>query len=276
MSGLPWFEVDVSFPRHPKTLALRSELAVDLGEVYVVRLWAYCYEFAVDTILGRTAVERIAGWAGAQGELVAALLKVGFLEPGPDEQLVVHGVRQRLDPHLVKLSRDKARMRERRAKVAATIGRTSPERRANVAGDKDKDKDKDKKQNSPQLRDPAQVYPVGIFTQDRCPELVKLLGQADAANLQVAIPARNMTLLGQAEEVVKRVGVERALVGLQEFARTTKEPPPWNLAYVLPALRRIGETNPHAGAPRGPSIGTNYEAPDWMPSVTYRDGKKQP
>jgi hypothetical protein len=137
MAGLPWFELDVDFSDHPKCLALAAKLREPLAEAYVSRLWAYCYRHATDRLEGEAAseiVESAARWRGKPGVLVDALLVVRLLRrEGPD--LVVHGVAERLAPHLEKRTKDAERQRERRAKAAASIGditRLSPRRPRDV------------------------------------------------------------------------------------------------------------------------------------------------
>ncbi len=142
MAGLTWFELDVDFAGHPKCRALAVRLHEPLAEAYLSRLFAYCYRYATDRFDAQAApaiLEDAAGWKGKDGALFAALLAVGSLERDGG-QIVVHGVGERLGPHVAKRDRDAERMRSRRANVA----RTSRERRANVAGDIDRDKDRDR------------------------------------------------------------------------------------------------------------------------------------
>lgn len=138
MAGLPWFELDVDFSDHPKCLALAARLKEPLAEAYVARVWAYCYRHATDRLEGEAApeiVEAAARWRGKPGVLVEALLAVRLLRrEGTD--LVVHGVAERLEPHLAKRAKDAERQRERREKAAAGIGevaRLSPRRPRDVA-----------------------------------------------------------------------------------------------------------------------------------------------
>lgn len=141
MAGLPWFELDVDMPDDPKVNGLAERLRQPLAGWYVVRLYAYCYRFARDAYEGPGAsatIEKACGWKGKTGVLLSALESEGFIDR-EGERLVVHGVSERLAPHLAKRTRDAERMAERRANVA----RTSPRHSSDVAGDKDKDKDRD-------------------------------------------------------------------------------------------------------------------------------------
>lgn len=127
MAGLPWFELDVDFHEHPKTMALQVLLKNPCAEAYVSRVWAYCYRQAVDRFSGPAAVvmvEHAARWKGRAGLLVEAMVETGFLDRDGDV-LVAHGVRERLGPHLEHREKSAERQRRRRDNI-----RTSREREA--------------------------------------------------------------------------------------------------------------------------------------------------
>jgi hypothetical protein len=155
MAGLTWFELDVDFHEHPKTLALQVALKNPLAETYVSRLWAYCYHHAIDRFSGPAAVatiERAANWRGRPGKLVTALVETRYLERGGADELVAHGVAERLGPHLAHREAAADRQRRRRADLDTKRGRTAL-RNASVTRDvtppvtresrPDKDRDKD-------------------------------------------------------------------------------------------------------------------------------------
>lgn len=153
MAGLPWFEMDVDFHEHPKARALQAALKEPLADAYLARLWAYCYRHATDRFPEDSAalvIEEAARWKGKPGVLFEALLKSRSLDRDGTE-VVVHGVKERLAPHLAKRERDAENARLRRDGVARTSRRrrgdteaTPHEHPGDVAGDKDKDRDKDK------------------------------------------------------------------------------------------------------------------------------------
>ncbi len=124
MAGLPWCELDVEFSEHPKVVVLQGRLREPLADAYVVRLWAYCYRYCTDRFSGDLAVDAVeaAGrWRGKRGVLADALLAARLIDrDGPD--LLVHGVGERLAPHLAKRAKDAERQRERRANAAGKIG----------------------------------------------------------------------------------------------------------------------------------------------------------
>lgn len=152
MAGLPWFELDTDFSESPKVRALCARLREPLADAYVSRIYAYCYRHARDRFEVATAeevIEEAARWKGKRGALLAALESVHVVDRDGSE-VVVHGVADRLAPHLAKRTRDAERMAERRNLVARTsplrsrdVAEKSRERRNDVAGDKDKDKDID-------------------------------------------------------------------------------------------------------------------------------------
>jgi len=158
MAGLPWFELDVDFSEHPKVLALCATLREPLADAYVARLWAYCYRQATDRLPGAAGpgmVELAARWRGRPGVLVAAMLEAGVLDRD-GQDLVAHGVAERLEPHLAKRAHDAVRQQRRRHKAAAGLRRpldvtrdeprdVPPDVTRESLGDKDKDKDNEAK-----------------------------------------------------------------------------------------------------------------------------------
>jgi hypothetical protein len=125
MAGLTWFELDVDMPADPKCAALGVRLRNPLAFGYVVRLYAYCYRFALDRFVGsggQATIEAACGWRGKAGVLVAALVAEKFLEPG-GEALVVHGVAARLTPHLAARRHAAERQKRRRDKAAESLAR---------------------------------------------------------------------------------------------------------------------------------------------------------
>ena len=119
MAGLTWFELDVDFHDDPKIKALCSRLRNPCADSYVSRLYAYCYKHATDRFPPESAsdsIEDICRWKGRRGFLFDALFAVEVLER--DGKVVVHGVRDRLAPHIAKREADRIRIAEKRDKVA--------------------------------------------------------------------------------------------------------------------------------------------------------------
>lgn len=135
MSGLPWFELESDMPDHPKSVRLGFMLGDDLAFAYIVRLWAYCYRVQLsDRFVGPFAaqeIERVVHWRGESGRFVRAAIEchvtpdgVGFLVQNGDE-IIVHGVADRLLPHLTHRKHATKRQRQRRKKIAENYGATS-------------------------------------------------------------------------------------------------------------------------------------------------------
>lgn len=125
MAGLPWFELDVDFADNPKVRELASRLREPLADAYVARLYAYCYRHAVDRFdpcHAATTIEEACRWKRRRGGLYDALFSTRFLERDAGK-IVVHGVAERLGPHIAKRHSDAARQRKRRAKATDDIGR---------------------------------------------------------------------------------------------------------------------------------------------------------
>lgn len=152
MAGLPWFEMDVDFHDSPKIEALASRLREPLADAYVARVYAYCYRHARDRFdpeVAQGTIESAARWKGRRGNLFDALMSVGVLEREAG-RIVVHGVAERLGPHLAKREADAERQRRRRDKVAESVGRhasvtrdVTPDVTRESRSNKDKNKNKD-------------------------------------------------------------------------------------------------------------------------------------
>lgn len=114
-----WYRTDSAYHRHPKMLALKSELQQPLADAYVSRLWSWTQVYAPD---GRFSAELVGalemelGWTGSAGSLAAALEKTGWLDR-VDDHFEVHDWPD-FQNFLVKKSRkdaDKKRKRRERA-----------------------------------------------------------------------------------------------------------------------------------------------------------------
>lgn len=133
--SLPWFRVDNDFAAHPKTYALCEELGDPNAGMYVIRLWTHTMRYAARGRLGdgaRTALERACEWRGQSGELVAALLKTGWLvetENGAE----VHDWDEHQGAAVAKAQKDADRKRDER-KRRADGAETARRRRGDAAG----------------------------------------------------------------------------------------------------------------------------------------------
>lgn len=80
---MPNLNLDLDYFSHPKTVRLVGIIG-DGADIYPIRLWAYCGKYHVaDGVLkgySKGEIEGALGWRGKGGELVDALLKVGYLD----------------------------------------------------------------------------------------------------------------------------------------------------------------------------------------------------
>lgn len=80
---MPYLNVDVDYPNHPKTIRLKALIGPE-ADIFPIRLWAYVGKYHCESgdLKQYTAreIENVCGYAGKSGSLVSALLKVGYLE----------------------------------------------------------------------------------------------------------------------------------------------------------------------------------------------------
>ncbi len=80
---MAYLNLDPDYFGHPKTKRIIGMLG-KRAEIFPIRLWCYCAKYhAADGRLNGCSVEEIEGladWDGEKGELVSALIKVGFLK----------------------------------------------------------------------------------------------------------------------------------------------------------------------------------------------------
>lgn len=108
------------FHRDLKCRTLRARLNEPCAEVYVSRIYAYCYEQEQATFGGpaaAAALEDAAEWKGSPGALLRALRDCGFVDcDGTDDEVVftVHGVPKRLRENLAFRAKNAKRQKEYR------------------------------------------------------------------------------------------------------------------------------------------------------------------
>lgn len=80
---MPYLNIDLDYFEHPKTRRLVAILGRG-AELLPVRLWAFCgkfhYEDGALSGYAPAEIEAVAGWWGAEGEMVQAMIKVGFMD----------------------------------------------------------------------------------------------------------------------------------------------------------------------------------------------------
>jgi hypothetical protein len=89
---MPYLNLDLDYFTHPKTTRLIGLLGKG-AEVLPIRLWCYCGKYHAEdgrlTGYSTQEIESLVGWWGDPGALIAALLKVRFLE-GSEENYGCH------------------------------------------------------------------------------------------------------------------------------------------------------------------------------------------
>lgn len=80
---MPYLNIDLDYFEHPKTRRLVGILGRG-AEMLPIKLWAFCgkFHYASGEMDGYSAgeIEAIAGWWGQEGQMIEAMVKVGFLD----------------------------------------------------------------------------------------------------------------------------------------------------------------------------------------------------
>jgi hypothetical protein len=179
MAGLPWFELDTDYHDSPKVEALKSRLRNPEADAFPSRLYAYCYKHALDRFdpeVAQHVIEAAAKWRGRRGVLFDALFAVGVLERDAGK-VVVHGVEERLAPHLAKREADRIRISEKRDKAATAlrqrsdVAQESRRHRGDVAGNRDRNRDKETPDQGETPLAPRPVTPLVAFLRETYPDI---------------------------------------------------------------------------------------------------------
>jgi len=273
MAGLPWFELDVDFHESPKVRALASRLREPLADAYVARVYAYCYRHARDRFDPEVACETLeeaARWRGRRGTLFDALFAIGVLEREAG-RVVVHGVADRLAPHIAQRTAAAKRQRKRRENAALSIDRHAPVTRdvprdvprdverdvtRESRRDTDTDTDKDKK-----LASAEQIRPLAVHLEGQCPALADALRRTPL----VVDPGKRAVLWGEADAIVRAVGVEAVLACWLDAADRRGQGDRVPLSYLVHPMRDLSKR---------PAKRATLPAPDplWLESL----GSRQP
>ena len=91
---MPSLNIDLDYPQHPKTVRLKALLGSQEADIYPIRLWAYLGKYHCENgdlgAYSEPEIANIAGWQGDPKTLVAAFLKVGYLERDKAGNLRAH------------------------------------------------------------------------------------------------------------------------------------------------------------------------------------------
>jgi len=120
MPSVPYIRFYTDFPRHRKTVALRRILG---AYEYIVNLWAWAAENAMDGDLSTFTVEEIefeARWTGEKGKAMSAFIQTGFIDKD-GETLSLHNWMARTGQGVEQLvkyrEKKKIKQREKREKM---------------------------------------------------------------------------------------------------------------------------------------------------------------
>lgn len=136
--GLPWIELHVGLPRHPKAKRLGLLLGNPRAWTHMAELWLWCAENCPSGLIaGEDAdllLEDAAGWTGERGRFIEAALRAGFVERTPDG-LRAHGWSERAAAHVAKLERDAERQRKRYERISARFKERPPKKSPPVSAE---------------------------------------------------------------------------------------------------------------------------------------------
>lgn len=131
-----WLRVQTDFVDHPKTRMLAARLGDERAGWYVLRLWSWLSRFCptghvADTL--RTSAEVACEWRGLSGELLAALVAVGFIDDTPDGGFQAHDWSDQQGWVAARAEKDRKRKAEARARTSA--GRVADTLRTSLVRD---------------------------------------------------------------------------------------------------------------------------------------------
>jgi hypothetical protein len=119
---MAWIELHQALFTHRKTVEAADIL--DIPEVYVVghlsAIWSWALDNAPDGRIKTRPrlVERVAQWKGSPGDLLSALIEVGFMEQDGDD-LIIHDWMDYAGRLIDKRQKNTERMRNARAKTSS-------------------------------------------------------------------------------------------------------------------------------------------------------------
>jgi hypothetical protein len=117
--------VDNDLSDHPKVWALSQQLNDANAGWYLIRLWSWTSRYSSRGRIAdglRTALEFACGWRGEAGELLSALVSVGFLDVLENGDLEVHDWWEQQGAAVAKAEKDAERQRAARKRRADGAG----------------------------------------------------------------------------------------------------------------------------------------------------------
>ena len=121
-----WMRVETDFVDHPKVMRLARHLKVDeaVAGWAVMRAWSWMSRFCPTgqvRDIDRDTLEDACKWSGGKGELLSALVSVGFFEEEPDGSLEAHDWTEHQGKVASNAEKERERKRAYRARKAAGV-----------------------------------------------------------------------------------------------------------------------------------------------------------
>lgn len=272
-----WFEHDVDLHDDPKVKALCTRLREPLADAYVTRVYGYCYKYVLDRFDPESARENIedaARWKGRRGVLFDALFACGFLER-EGQKIVVHGVADRLAPHVARKAASKERQRKHREKVAAEKAKragvtlpVTPSVTRDVTSDVTPESRSPTSNTNTDTNREAEaatplptVRPLSVHLQGNHPVLCEAVAAAAREGVGIEV-GRQASAWGEAEGLINVAGLSPVVAAWVKSARKRsgdigRVP----LAYVLHATRDLVKQG--QGPPKATSGRPDFAAMDY-------------
>ncbi|HET8669468.1 MAG TPA: hypothetical protein VFM05_02235 [Candidatus Saccharimonadales bacterium] len=122
-----YVSLSVGFSRHPKVKRFRALCGLERSEIFLIRLWEWAAEYAVDGDLSGyqpTEIESELGWASTSGTLFSLLVTSGFLDRSDDgSRVTIHNwlLPGRSGYGIAQLAKQREGFRERKAKYRRSL-----------------------------------------------------------------------------------------------------------------------------------------------------------
>lgn len=116
MSGLPWIQLAVGMPDHPKVRAMACELGIDRCQAvgHLIVLWTSCGRIAptgeIGSLHAEEVLEEMAAWHGEKGKFAAAAVACGLVDRS-ENTLSVHDWQDHAGAFVEKFRKDAERHR---------------------------------------------------------------------------------------------------------------------------------------------------------------------
>lgn len=172
MAGLPWIQLEVGMPDHPKARALALELGIHRAQAvgHLCVLWTSVGRLAPHGLVSAPhaseVLEQLAGWDGEPGKFTVSAVACKLVDE-VEGGLLIHDWEEHAGAFVEKFQRDAERKRKKRAeqaKAKASAGRppdvrwTSTGRPSDVQREREREREREKEED---LAGSAVALPAG-------------------------------------------------------------------------------------------------------------------